>query len=183
MNMRQKLLRKYSLYIIGACALLFGILIYLVYFHPISHIDVAFSREFQSEGDSPFEKSLLFNIFRFVSYLGVPAVAAIIVLFSALIFWLFGYFRESVYALVTVIGTPIEYGIKAIINRPRPPEDVVNIIDRQSTSSFPSGHVVFFTIFFGFLIAAMFANKKINPYLRGILVLVSLALIVLASLS
>lgn len=181
--MRQKLLKQYTIYLIAGSAVLLAILIYLVYYHPISHIDVAFSRDFQSEGDTALKQSLLYNVFRAVSFLGTPFVAALMVVISALLFWLFKFYHESAYLILTAVSTPIDFIIKNIISRPRPTSDVVRIIDNQSSPSFPSGHVVFFTVFFGFLIVLMLTNKKINIYLRATVTLVSLALIVLISFS
>ncbi|MFA7243887.1 MAG: phosphatase PAP2 family protein [Patescibacteria group bacterium] len=181
--MRQKLLRKYSIIIIAIAATLLAILIYLVYYHPISHIDIAFSRDLQSEGDTGLSRTLFFSIFRSISFLGIPVVAGVMIVLSALLFWFFGYFRESIYILITVVGTPIEELAKLIIGRPRPPADVVKIIDQQSSPSFPSGHVVFFTIFFGFLIAAMIINKKIKLWIRVALASISTILVVLVSFS
>lgn len=181
--MRQKLLKEYTIYLIAGLAVLLAILIYLVYYHPISHLDVAFSRDFQSEGDSTLERSLLYNIFRMVSDIGTPMIAAIIVLATALLFWLFKLYREAAYIILTAISTLVDFIMKNIINRPRPTSNLVNVIDNQASPSFPSGHVLFFTVFFGFLIITMLFNKKINAYLRTTVIAISAILIVLISFS
>lgn len=181
--MKQKKLKQYTIFLIIGSAILLGILTYLVYYHPISNIDVTFSRDFQSEGDTVLKKTLLFNVFRAVSFIGTPLIAAPIVILTSLFFWLFKFYRESAYAILTAISIPVDFIIKNIINRPRPTEDVVNIIDNQVSPSFPSGHVVFFTVFFGYVIISMLINKKINRYLRFIAIATSVTLIVLISFS
>jgi undecaprenyl-diphosphatase len=181
--MRQKLLKEYTIYLIAGMAVLLAILIYLVYYHPVSHIDVTFSRDFQAEGDTALRKSLMSNIFRTVSLFGTPIVAVLIVISSALLFWLLKFYREAAYVILTAISTPVDFIMKNIINRPRPTSNLVNVIDNQASPSFPSGHVVFFTVFFGFLIVAMIVNRKINIYLRAIVIAISSILIVLISFS
>jgi undecaprenyl-diphosphatase len=61
--------------------------------------------------------------------------------------------------------------------------NLVNILDHEISPSYPSGHVVFFTVFFGFLIAAMFFTKKIPRLMRVFIASTSGALIILVSLS
>jgi len=38
-----------------------------------------------------------------------------------------------------------------LINRPRPAKDLLRIIEVTKQQSFPSGHTLFYTVFFGFL--------------------------------
>jgi undecaprenyl-diphosphatase len=49
---------------------------------------------------------------------------------------------------------------KIVIQRPRPSADLVNVVRELSSYSFPSGHVMFYTAFFGFLFFLCFSRLK-----------------------
>lgn len=60
--------------------------------------------------------------------------------------------RIGVYMLViTSLQAPLNSLIKYLVARPRPSEPLVEVLKTESGYSFPSGHVMFYTIFFGFL--------------------------------
>jgi undecaprenyl-diphosphatase len=65
-------------------------------------------------------------------------------------------FRLSSAALVMVLGVAVggfvNRILKFLIARPRPDESLVQVFTDYAHESYPSGHVVFFTQFFGFLI-------------------------------
>ena len=50
--------------------------------------------------------------------------------------------------------------LKSLIDRPRPSADLVNVINQLKDYSFPSGHVLFFTTFFGFLLFLAYTLLK-----------------------
>ncbi len=79
---------------------------------------------------------------------------------------------ETVVALISVVGsTNLGLGIKVLIDRPRPSADLVNVISQLSDFSFPSGHVLFFTVFFGFLIFLAYTLFKHSWWRTLILVI------------
>jgi membrane-associated phospholipid phosphatase len=61
--------------------------------------------------------------------------------------------REAVVLIGAVLVSQIlKIGIKNLIGRPRPTPEVVNVLfSAQEVYSFPSGHTVHYTVFFGFL--------------------------------
>lgn len=63
--------------------------------------------------------------------------------------------RLRVEGIVTLTGVALGWLVnmllKMLIARPRPTEALVHVAGRYSYESFPSGHVVFFVEFFGFL--------------------------------
>jgi membrane-associated phospholipid phosphatase len=77
------------------------------------------------------------------------------IIFTGLIFLLvyrFGLHWEAVMTLVAaVIPTAINVMVKGLIQRPRPLPNLVNVIEQLPSYSFPSGHVMFYLSFFGFL--------------------------------
>jgi membrane-associated phospholipid phosphatase len=72
--------------------------------------------------------------------------------------------------------------IKLIVARPRPSADLVEIYMRQSTMSFPSGHVVSYMSLFGFLFYLVHTLMR-RSALRSTLLVIFGALISLVGLS
>ena len=163
-----------------------GVLIVLTIFirhHSVLNVDVYLSRDLQKEGDTILEHNALFYFFSFVSFWGRTIVAAAMVSVVGIIFWLFRCYRESVFIILTPLSSAIDWLVKLLVNRPRPSDSLVNVIDRQMSASFPSGHVVFYTVFFGLLIAIMFRRHQIALWLRIVVILISLFFIAAISFS
>lgn len=181
--MKKELFQKIVLItIITTTLLIIGISV-LVYYHSVINFDVYFSKEIQSEGDSFIESFFIFYILKGVSFLGTPLIAFLLAIGFSSFFLILKYRRESFFCLFTSLAVPITYFLKIIINRPRPSQNYISIFDYQSSPSFPSTHVVLFTVFFGFIIATMFFVKKIPSILRFFVGLFSLVLIILVSIS
>jgi undecaprenyl-diphosphatase len=72
--------------------------------------------------------------------------------------------RLRIEGLICVIGVAsggaVNRLFKAWISRPRPTESLVQIAYKVSHESFPSGHVVYFIEFFGFLLFLSFVLLK-----------------------
>jgi len=89
-----------------------------------------------------------------ISALGAPLAEAILIGSVALIF----YFRrmriEAVYVLATISSVVLTAILKVLVGRPRPPlypPNPVELFLAIDQYSFPSGHVLFFVVFFGFM--------------------------------
>jgi len=85
---------------------------------------------------------------------GAPLAEAILIGSVALIF----YFRrmriEAVYVLATISSVVLTAILKVLVGRPRPPlypPNPVELFLAIDQYSFPSGHVLFFVVFFGFM--------------------------------
>ena len=78
-----------------------------------------------------------------------------------------------------IISTLLNQIFKNIVQRPRPIE--FRIID-ESGYSFPSGHSMVSTAFYGFLIYLIYKNVK-NKYLRNSLIIILSILIILIGIS
>ena len=71
----------------------------------------------------------------------------------ALLLWLRGYQLEAlVFAAALIVLLLLQAGIKEIVDRPRPTADLVELRAAFSSTSFPSGHVMSGTYFYGFLL-------------------------------
>lgn len=113
-----------------------------------------------------------------VSQLGRPlAAAGLITLAAAVLAWRRRWL-EAAFVLATVTGPGLSYLLKAATRRPRPKpgvgDDFLGSLDRYS---FPSGHVVFFEVFFGFI--AYLAYVGLGGVLRWMMVALGSLLIML----
>jgi len=71
----------------------------------------------------------------------------------ALLLWLRGCQLEAlVFAAALIVLLLLQAGIKEIVDRPRPTADLVELRAAFSSPSFPSGHVMSGTYFYGFLL-------------------------------
>jgi len=87
-----------------------------------------------------------------VSELGRPLPGMALVACTAALLALLRKRLEAVFVLATVSGPAISYLLKTLTRRARPgPGFDDGILSYFGRYSFPSGHVVFFEVFFGFL--------------------------------
>ncbi|WP_273445184.1 phosphatase PAP2 family protein [Neolewinella agarilytica] len=84
---------------------------------------------------------------------------------------------EAVFILAPVLVVPIVSVIKRIVDRARPTADLVRVVRDFNHESFPSGHVVFYTVLFGTLTYLMYRHKDIPNVVRGLVSLLSITLI------
>ncbi len=100
-------------------------------------------------------------LMRALTWIGFEPQAAVITVIILLFLFVSGLKWETIVAAASVAGSSaLGTGIKLLVNRPRPGANLVNVISQLKTSSFPSGHVLFFTTFFGFLLFLAFTLFK-----------------------
>jgi membrane-associated phospholipid phosphatase len=143
-----------------------------VYFLPLSVIDREFSEEVE-EHQNPF----LDSVMKLISWFGYMPNSPIIVLATAFVFYLSKYKREALFVALTLVSGVISSLVKLLINRPRPLQSFVRIIEKTQQQSFPSGHVLFYVTFFGFLTLLMYQLKALPKLLRKTISVASLVLI------
>jgi membrane-associated phospholipid phosphatase len=125
----------------------FAVLTFLVKTVPIFTIDLQLTKAIQLI-NFPFFALLM----SMVSWLGFFPQAIIIAGLIFLLIYRFGLLWEAVMTLVAaVIPSAINVLVKGLIQRPRPLPNLVNVIELLPSYSFPSGHVMFYLSFFGFL--------------------------------
>jgi membrane-associated phospholipid phosphatase len=106
-----------------------------------------------------------------VSWPGFGPQNIIIAGLIILLIYGFGLHWEAVMALIAaVFSTAINLLVKDLIQRARPTAKMVNVIDILNSYSFPSGHVMFYLGFFGFVGFLVFSLLK--PSLKRSLLLV-----------
>jgi len=168
----QKRRRHVISYVLGGIALGFIALSILVSFFPQSFIDVDLSREIQED-----QNPTLNNLMILASWFGYSPGCIITVAAAALIFLLFKYRREALFVLFTGLAGLVSTAFKILVNRPRPAEPIVHIVRKISQQSFPSGHVLFYIVYFGFLTVLMYQLKTIPKIVRIAVAVISLLLI------
>ncbi|TXF88867.1 phosphatase PAP2 family protein [Neolewinella aurantiaca] len=164
----KRLLLHFSLFLLAG----FLLLTLLVYLLPPSFIDVELSEELQED-----RNPLLDGLMQGISWFGNGIVPGILTVGTALVFLLFRARREALFTLLTALAGAVIYVLKVAINRPRPTEDLVTIIEHAQYQSFPSGHVTFYVAFFGFLTFLMYRLAWVRSWIRWSVGLVCLALI------
>jgi membrane-associated phospholipid phosphatase len=162
----------FHLYALVACA---GFVALAVAAHmvPYFRIDLSVTRALQSYHGAFFAK-LMYAI----SWLGfVPQVDVLLAL-AILVLLLIGLRWETVAALFAAGGVLVGSLVKVIVLRPRPSADLIEVLANLPTKSFPSGHVLMVTVFYGFLAFLAFTLLKPSWGRTALLVLFA-ALIVL----
>jgi membrane-associated phospholipid phosphatase len=153
--------RKILALTIAVLILGFIILTAIVYFLPTTLIDLNISLRIQR-----YHNDVMDKIMAFISWFGTMPWSLITVLVTALLFLLFKHKREAGFILLTLSSGVLSTVIKLLINRARPGKDVVRIIEITRQQSFPSGHTLFYTVFFGFLIIIMGNLKGLPQFIR-----------------
>jgi membrane-associated phospholipid phosphatase len=140
--------------------------------------DISVSHEIQED-----QNILLDTFMKAFSWLGTVYVAGTVVLAFTVIFLIFKYVREGLFILSCILSGAVSYVLKMIIDRPRPTMDFVRIVEETHYQSFPSGHVLFYTVFFGSLVIIALSSKLLKISLKIFVVAVCLAMVVLGAVS
>ena len=159
-------------FVLGSICLGFVVLTILILIFPHSFVDLKFSQELQ-EHQNPFLDSTM----KLVSWFGYFPGSAIVVLLSTLLFFFFKYRKEALFVFITAASGLVSSVVKILVNRPRPTEPTVRIVQKVYEQSFPSGHVLFYVVFFGFLIVLMYQLKTIPKMIRILVISLSALLI------
>lgn len=150
----------------------------LVFFLPLEYLDIHISEEIQ-EKQTPYLNTIMI----WFSYFGRTTVSVVMVGLTSLFFLILGYKKETVLLLSTLLSGVLGLGFKMLINRPRPSKDLVVLLEETKYQSFPSGHVLFYTIFFGALILIILHLKNIKYKVKLFLIIICLSLIFFGAVS
>lgn len=137
-------------------------------------IDLIITRFLQSLKAPWFE--LLMQV---VSWPGYAPQAIFIVLGIILFAWLEELKLETAFITGTAIGEQaLNWLAKIAVRRPRPSQNLVEVFKKLANFSFPSGHVMFYTAFLGFLLYLSYRLLK-PSWKRTILMILLAGLIIL----
>ncbi len=147
--------------VIGA----FSILTFLVKTIPSFAIDLEITRAIQVINFPGFAWLMVVT-----SWPGFGPQVIIITGIIALIIYFLGLHWEGVMALVAaLLSTAVNILVKEMVQRPRPGATLVNVIDVLNSYSFPSGHVMYYLVFLGFI--AFLAFSLMKPSIKRSLLL------------
>jgi len=128
----------------------FLLLSYYISIHPIPWFDLQISLFIQNFHSDPLDKLMLA-----ISIFGELPYSFIMVMLVAAVFYFYRYKRESYFILAILSSGLLILGIKNVIDRPRPTEFYVRLVEINRFQSYPSGHVLSYILFFGFMIVLM----------------------------
>ena len=149
---------------------LFGLLAWWVFYHPVLAIDVAITREFQ-ENQSLWLRYTMIA----VSFIGnVSALSFGLIVLVTVLLWIIDLRLEALMvAVVSALSSILNGLIKYIVGRPRPTAHFVDIIQQAGGNSFPSGHVMAYVAFWGLLFSFGIILFKGNHWWRTTLLIIS----------
>lgn len=137
-------------------------------------IDLAITQSLQTIDQGWFEL-----LMRAVSWPGrgsqsVVVTSALVIL----VYWVGLRWEAVVAAITSAVVSSLNALLKILIERPRPSADIVDVLRELSTFSFPSGHVMYYAAFYGFLLYLCFSSLK-NFWLRTALIIIFGGLVLL----
>src|SRR6266699_3649735 len=112
-----------------------------------------------------------------ISEIGFPTLSIPLTIGVAGIFLGLRFRLEAIFILLTTSSNLLNALVKRLIKRPRPTKELVTVARVINEPSFPSGHVMHYTNFFGLLIYLLATNWR-SGRLRNILIAICTALIV-----
>ena len=112
-----------------------------------------------------------------ISEIGFPKLSVPLTIGVAGIFLALRFRLEAIFILLTTSSNLLNALVKRLIKRPRPTKELVTVVRVINEPSFPSGHVMHYTNFFGLLIYLLATNWR-SGTLRNILIAICAALIV-----
>ena len=119
----------------------------------------------------------------FISWFGGLAVS-MLTFFVVLGFLYFkGYRRETAFMPIVLLTPILNSMMKELVARPRPTNALVNVSEPLPQYSFPSGHVMYYVVFFGFLAFLAISLPKLEPGWRIFWLVFSVPLVLLIGLS
>ncbi|MEO5951172.1 MAG: phosphatase PAP2 family protein [Chloroflexia bacterium] len=93
--------------------------------------------------------------------------------------WAAGFRMESAFTFSTWTGDVLTVLIKTKVLRPRPTKDLVRVVSDLEEASFPSGHVVHYVTFYGFLFYLVFTHLKQRWFRTAFLTVLSSIIILI----
>ena len=145
-RLRRERTALFQVALIGAIAA-FAMLTVLVRMSPVLDLDVQITQAVQTINAPGFDA-----LMRVVSWWGFPPQSFIFTALIALLIFSLGLKWEAAATIAAaVFSAGLNNFIKLAIRRPRPTANLVHVISNLKSYSFPSGHVMYYVSFFGFL--------------------------------
>ena len=167
-----------KLYLPASLLSMFILLAVFIYHHPTLQLDVDISKLVQAHTSAALDA-----IMQAISWFGNMPYSAITAIIASLLFYLFRYKREALFVLLAMLSGAVSSAIKGIVNRPRPLQPLIRVVAKNMQQSFPSGHVMYYVILFGFIAFLMRRLIQIPKLIRGTIFYLCMALVLTISIS
>jgi membrane-associated phospholipid phosphatase len=154
---------KTLLLLLSLLSICFFLLSIFITHHPISATDHAISLFVQKYHSDWLDKVMLG-----ISFFGELPFSLLMVVIVAVVFFLCKLRRESYFILSILLSGLVILVFKNMVNRPRPTQFYVRLVEINRFQSFPSGHVMSYVVFFGFMIVLMQHLKQIPTLTKNI---------------
>jgi undecaprenyl-diphosphatase len=154
-----------AIFLMAVCALALSL---AAHFFAVFPFDLKISHELQE-----VKNPVLDLVMQDVSALGETWIAIILVGAVSFFFVIRRQFLKAGFVLATASNFVLTSVLKVLVARPRPPDFSLNPVDMfpmVNQYSFPSGHVLFFVVFFGFIayLAWIFHDGRVRiPVIAG----------------
>ncbi|HKP54578.1 MAG TPA: phosphatase PAP2 family protein [Chloroflexia bacterium] len=139
----------------GALTAGFGVLAALAKRYKYFPADVGITRVLQRPNTKLYDK-----LMHAVSNLGWRWISVGTRASLSTLMWMAGFRMEGAFTLSTWSGDVMTVLIKTRVLRPRPTKDLVRVTSDLDEASFPSGHVVHYVTFYGFLYYLVYTHLK-----------------------
>jgi len=163
---------------VGIMLTAFAILTFFVITVPSFTIDLKITLGLQSINNLIFS-----GLMTFISWVGFPPQSYIAPAVIIVTLFVLGYRWESAASLVISVIVPLlNLLIKTLVHRTRPSIDLIHVVSVLNGYSFPSGHVMFYTGFFGFVCFLTYTLLK-PSWIRTLLLIIFGSHVVLVGIS
>ncbi|HEY4385159.1 MAG TPA: phosphatase PAP2 family protein, partial [Ktedonobacteraceae bacterium] len=132
--------------------------------------DVVITHEFQ-ENQTPWLNALMLA----VSYLGNTLWLFVgLIVLTAVAFWTFRLYLEAVtLVFICLSSSLLNFLMKLLIDRPRPAQPLVIVLQHANGNSFPSGHVMSYIAYWGTLFTLSLILFSSKHWWRNVLLYIS----------
>ena len=112
----------------------------------------------------------LLQIAKFMTEIGRSPISTVLPAVAIVAMWVAGQRHLSVFLAATALARVLSGVVKALVDRPRPSASAVDVVYELGGASFPSGHVLGATLFYGFLIycaECSISNRPLRRLVQG----------------
>lgn len=156
----------------------FGTLVVLASMFNYFPIDLKITRAVQTINAAWFS-----SLMWWISFPGYGPQIFVLVACIGVFLFVIGLRWEAVTAMAAELsGAGLVELVKILVHRPRPGADLVTVLQQLKSYSFPSGHVLTYTVFFGFLFFLSYTLLK-RSFVRTILLAILGSLVGLIGIS
>jgi membrane-associated phospholipid phosphatase len=139
---------------------IYGVLAVTIRRNPVIESDIRVTRALQSNEHPWIERFMTF-----VSWFGFRPQSLLLPLGTILTFWFRGRRIEAILLVAAWGSSMVSFLTKQVVRRPRPDHAVVRVVlAKVRDTSFPSGHVVHYVTFWGFVSYLLLFRTAIRPF-------------------